>query len=294
MVCSPESEFYTDAILQLRTGLENYQGHYAIGTVRFADDSGKIDNNTIKYYSFIPYGSIMVEKRFLDKLKGYDESLNRWGGDDDNIRARLELSGLEELFMPEVKLVHRDNSKRGNDRRKLRLGVEAGEYLCYPKHVILNSSSWGEDFNKVIYDWSNNSYAEKQLTYYLSSFPDYELKAGSLEKYYDKILLVQTYNEQERIINFFKANAHYFDAVILLDDESSDETYNISNHEKLVLKLKKHRKEFHDLENRNILLDVVSFFKHRWVCFIDADEVIDKRYADFDLFTNQENIDSVL
>lgn len=294
MVCSPESEFYTDAILQLRTGLENYQGHYAIGTVCFADDYVKIDNNTIKFYLFIPYGSIMVEKSFLYQLKGYDESLNRWGGDDDNIRARLELSGIEELFMPEVKLVHRDNRKKGNDRRKPRLGVEAGEYLRYPKRVILNSSSWGEDFNKVIYDWSNNSYAEKQLTHYLSSFPDYELKAGSLEKYYDKILLVQTYNEQERITNFFKSNAHYFDAVILLDDESSDETYNISNHEKIVLKLKKHRKEFHDLENRNILLDIVSFFKHRWVCFIDADEVIDEHYADFDLFTNQENIDSVL
>ena len=293
MVCSPESEFYTDAILQLRAGLKNYPSHFAIGSVCFADDNEEINNNMIRYHQFVPYGSIMVEKRFLYQLKGYDETLNRWGGDDDNIRARLELSGVEELFLPEVKLIHRDNHKDGNDRRKSRLGIEAVEYLRYPKHVILNQN-WGEDFNKVIYDWSNNLYAEKQLIHYLSSFLDYELKTDSIDKFYNKILLVQTYNEQERIMNFFQANSSYFDAVILLDDDSSDDTFNIAWDEKLILKIKKRRSEFNDLENRNILLNIVSFFKHEWVCFIDADEVIDPRFADFDFFTIQEKIDSVL
>lgn len=293
MVCSPESEFYTDAILQLRTGLENYPNHYAIGTVCFADNNEKINNNTIKFHKFLSYGSIMVEKTFLYKIKGYDESLNRWGGDDDNIRARLELSGVEELYMPEVKLIHRDNHKAGNDRRVSRLGVEAAEYLCYPKSVILNET-WGEDFNKVIYDWEDNSYAESQLIHYLSSFSDYALKMHLHGKSYEKILLVPTYNEQERILNFLDVNSPYFDSIILLDDDSSDETYNIAQHEKLILKIKKQRKEFNDLENRNILLNIVSFFKHKWVCFIDADEVIDPRYADFNSFTNQRNIDSVL
>ncbi|GHV56202.1 hypothetical protein FACS1894182_02260 [Bacteroidia bacterium] len=293
MVCSPESEFYTDAILQMRTELKNYPDHYAIGNVCFAGNNELINENNIRRHHFVSYGSIMVEKSFLYRLKGYDETLNRWGGDDDNIRARLELSGVEELFIPEVKLIHRDDHTAGNDRRKPRLGVEATEYLRYPKRVILNDD-WGNDFNKVIYDWTNNLYAEKQLTDYLSSLLDYKLKPGSPSEYYDKILLIPTYRERERIEHCLNANSPYFDAIIILDDESPDETYTVAQHPKLVLKIKKRRKEFNDLENRNILLNVVSFFKHRWVCFIDADEVLDVRYADFDFFTNQETIDSVL
>ena len=293
MVCSPESEFYTDAILQLRMGLQNYPKHYAIGTVYFADNNEKINNDTINNQRFVPYGSIMVEKEYLNAIKGYDESLNKWGGDDDNIRARLALFGVEELFMPEVKLFHRDNHKAGNDRRLSPTTVGVFEQLHYPKQTIVNDE-WGKDFETLIYDWQNNSYAEKLLTHYLSSFLDYELKADSLSKVYDRILLVPTYNEQERMTWFLQKNSKYFDAIILLDDESTDDTYDLALHEKLILKVKKKRKEFNDLENRNILLDIVSFFKHRWVCFIDADEIIDPRYADFDFFTNQENINSVL
>ena len=291
MVCSPESDFFTDAILQLRTGLQNYPYHYAIGNVCFADDNALIDESNVNNYPFLNYGSIMVEKSYLYNINGYDETLNRWGGDDDNIRARLELSGIEELFMPEVKLIHRDNRPESNARRTIPMDIL--EQLRYPKQTIVNDE-WGKDFDAVIYDWQNNIYSKSLLETYLSSFLDYELKSGSLDMTYKNILLVPTYNEQERIVWFLQNNAKYFDAIIMLDDESSDETYKIASDEKLILKIKKSRKEFNDLENRNILLNVVSFFKHDWVCFIDTDEIIDPHYADFDFFTNQKNIDSVL
>jgi len=291
MVCSPESEFYTDAILQLRTGLQNYSNHYAIGNVYFADDSETISDRTILSLRFLPYGSIMVERSYLCSINGYDETLDRWGGDDDNIRARLELFGIEELFMPEVKLIHRDNHQEGNARRIIPMDIL--EQLRYPKQTIVNNE-WGKDFDTVIYDWQDNVYSKFLLKKYLSFFLDYKLKADSLDKTYNRILLVPTYNEQERITLFLQKNSKYFDAIILLDDESSDATYETAIHEKLILKVKKHRKEFNDLENRNILLDVVSFFKHCWVCFIDADEIIDRRYANFDFFSNNETIDSVL
>ena len=292
MVCSPESEFYTDAILQLRTGLENYPNHYAIGTVCFAGNSEAINQYNINYYRFVSYGSIMVKKSFLYQIKGYDEALNRWGGDDDNIRARLELAGKEELFIPEVKLIHRDEHAKGNARRVPPEDIL--ESLRYPKKSIVNDS-WGQDFDTVLYDWQNKEfYAEQLLKNYLSQFLDYQMKDKVLDKTYNRILLLPTYNEENRIVRFFQKNADYFDAIILLDDESSDTTYEIASHDKLILKIRKQRKEFNDLENRNILLDVVSFFKHNWVCLIDADELIDPRYADFDFFTNQENIDSVL
>jgi len=291
MVCSPESEFYTDALLQLRTGLENYSNHFAIGNVCFADNDAVIDDNNINYYPFLNYGSIMVEKNYLFNINGYDETLNRWGGDDDNIRARLELSGIEELFIPEVKLIHRDNHVEGNTRRMAPLDIL--ESLRYPKTTIVNES-WGQDFDTILYDWQRTFCEERVLKNYLSQFLDYELKNKALDKMYDRILLVPTYNEKDNIVRFLKENTRYFDAVIVLDDESSDATYEMASHDKLILKIRKQRKEFNDLENRNLLLDAVSFFKHRWVCFIDADEIIDPRYADFDFFSNGETIDSVL
>ena len=93
---------------------------------------------------------------------------------------------------------------------------------------------------------------------------------------------------------FFQNNSKYFDAIVLLDDESADATFDLAQHEKILLKVKKKRKEFNDLENRNILLNLVSFFKHRWVCFIDADELLDDRFANIDFFSQNEKIDSIL
>lgn len=222
---------------------------------------------------------------------GYDEELNRWGGDDDNIRARLELSGIEELLMPEVKLIHRDDRPEANAQRVT--PVDILEQLRYPQQAVVNSE-WGRNFDTVIYDWQNNLYAEKQLKTYLSSFLDYELKADSLGKSYHRVLLVPIYNEQERITRFLQNNAKYFDAVILLDDESTDATYDLAQHEKIILKVKKSRMEFNDLENRNILLNIVSFFKTKWIAFIDADELLDDRYADMAILDQSEKIDSVL
>lgn len=291
MVCSPESEFFTDAILQLRTGLEEYLYHYAIGNVCFAGIDKEFNSDTIKNQYFRPFGSIMVEKKHLEAIKGYDEALNQWGGDDDNIRARLELSGIQELFLPEVILIHRDDKQEDRERRKTPSAVL--EHLLFPKQVIVNTE-WGKDFDTVIYDWQDNPYSKILLESYLSTFLEYELKANALSKTYDKILLVPSYNEQEQIIWFLQKNASYFDAIILLDDESTNETYQLAEHPKIVLKFKKRRKEFNDLENRNILLNAASFFKHRWIFFLDTDEVMDPRFADFNFFTNQDTIDSVI
>ena len=291
MVCSPESEFYTDAILQLRTGLQNYPNHYAIGNVCFAGYSEEINDSTILNRKLMSYGSIMIEKKHLCSIKGYDEALNRWGGDDDNIRARLELSGIQELFMPEVKLIHRDSCPGDNIRRTPPWDIL--EQLRYPEQTIVNDE-WGEDFDTVIYDWQNNLYSKTLLETYLSSFLNYDLKADSLRKTYNRILLVPAYNEQERITMFLQENSTYFDAVILLDDESADATYDLAQHEKLILKVRKKRKEFNDLENRNILLNIVSFFRTKWVAFIDADEILDGRYTDMKILEQNENIDSIL
>lgn len=294
MVCSPESEFYTDAILQFRSILEYYPGHYGIGTVCFADGES-VNIKNMHRYKFLPYGSIMVEKELLFQIKGYDEALNKWGGDDDNIRARLELHGIKQLFLPEVKLVHHDYAdKDGKERRKYKKRpLEIVEKFHYPKSTVVNDR-WGEDFDNIIYDWQDNKYAEELLKKYLSQYLDYQLLPGALQKKYGIILLVPSYNEEKRITRFFNENSKYFDAIILLDDGSTDSTFELAQDERLILKLKKDRIEFNDLVNRNILLNVASFFKHDWICFIDADEILDPKFSNFASFTANKDIDSVL
>ena len=293
MVCSPESEFYTDAILQMREMLEYYPEHYALGTVCFASFEDTINKDNIQNYPFLPYGSIMVEKKYLEAIGGYDETLNKWGGDDDNVRARLELSGIEELILHAVKLIHREEKIRDIVNQRKDTPLEHIQYWQYPSKKNPNET-WGEDFNRIIYDWSDNKYAFELLNHYLSnSFLRYKINKKALKKNLKMVLLVQSYNEASRIHAFLDNITPYFDAIVWLDDESTDRTYELANHEKIVIKVQKKRTEFNDLENRNTLLDIASFLKCEWLCYIDVDQLIDERFSDFSAFINDEHTDSV-
>jgi glycosyltransferase involved in cell wall biosynthesis len=70
------------------------------------------------------------------------------------------------------------------------------------------------------------------------------------------------------------------DGIIVLDDESTDNTYELIQSEKLIVKAKKKRIDFNDKQNRNILLDIAYFFRSEWFIFIDADERFDERFVD--------------
>jgi len=91
-VASPETEYLTDIIYQLRYILHYHPGSYAIGQVAFLDFNTSASLETIHDLELLPYGSLMVEKKYLEEVKGYAEKITGWGGDDDNIRARLELA----------------------------------------------------------------------------------------------------------------------------------------------------------------------------------------------------------
>lgn len=107
------------------------------------------------------------------------------------------------------------------------------------------------------------------------------------------IALVQTYNESQNIQHLLVHLEKYCDGIILLDDGSSDGTYELAEHNKLLLKVKKSRTVFNDLENRNMLLDLVSLFNYDWAFFIDADERFDNRFGDIYELANNRIIDVV-
>ncbi|WP_321335328.1 hypothetical protein [uncultured Bacteroides sp.] len=54
-----------------------------------------------------------------------------------------------------------------------------------------------------------------------------------------------------------------------------------------MLNIKK-KYDFNDLENRNILLDIASFFNAAWLAFMDVDEWIDSIYTDFSFMNNKD------
>lgn len=113
------------------------------------------------------------------------------------------------------------------------------------------------------------------------------------EKSYPLVALIPTYNESERIVDCLRSVEKYCDGIILLDDDSQDDTYEIAQSEKLLLKAKKVRTEFNDKQNRNILLDIASFFKTEWFIFIDADERFDDRFVDLREVMKRDDVDTV-
>ncbi len=296
LLCDPETEFYTDVILQLRELLENYPGHYATGTMAFVEYTSHVTPDKLHQFDWMQYGSLMVEKTAMEEIGAIDEQFKVWGGEDDNIRRRLHMAGIKQLKVPGVKSLHREEKLMMKERFAKTNSFSAKELktFFYPKHTKVNGNGWGREFNKVAYDWQNNLYAEELCRKYLEGFMEHEIKdSGVFHKKYKKLLLCQAYNETEFMPGFLEDMAKYFDGIILLDDESTDDTWELAQHDKILLKAKKKRDGFNDLKNRNILLNLASFFKAEWFCFMDIDERFDERFVDFETFEDDPEVDVV-
>lgn len=94
------------------------------------------------------------------------------------------------------------------------------------------------------------------------------------------ICLLQVKNEALIINEALKYFSEQFDGIILLDDGSTDKTFEIATSPKLLCKAQKKNisKGFNDLENRNLLLEMAFYFKSDWLIFLDADERLYHKY----------------
>lgn len=279
MVCSPESEMLTDVIYLLRQTFEIYPdyNHFAIGRVCFADNENINLNNFDNYHS-IPFGSIMVRRCDLFSIGGYDESLISWGGDDNNLRARLEMIGVEELYVSDARMIHRDiNNSEGKIRRSepfSNISTKKLRHYFYPEIPTPNGASWGYDFDNVIFDWSHKPNWHNLMEKYSQRalIKSYISSSITGDEHFGVLLLVQTYNEAHFIKDFLMNVSEYVDGIILLDDSSTDSTFELADNPKLIFKGVKRRDRFNDLENRNILLELASFCPHKLCLFLDVDE----------------------
>lgn len=159
MICSPESEMLTDVIYLLRKTFVDYADfhHFAYGRVCYVDQEVVTYDDYDSFYN-IPFGSIMVRRTDLEAIHGYDESFTKWGGDDNNLRARLCMNGVKGLFVESAMMIHRDiHNLEGKMRRSLsiaKLNISQMRHFFYPPNITSDNMSWGNDFEDMIYSSS--------------------------------------------------------------------------------------------------------------------------------------------
>jgi hypothetical protein len=230
-------------------------------------------------------GPMLVSNQWLTAVNGLDEQLSDQFFSLLNLKSRLEKRGHSGMLIPQA------NCKYIHDQPDL-------NFECFRHYYYQPADRSARQPGKsarLIFHWRNKPALHPLLEKYLTNFKKYELRDPDiLKKRYKKILLAQCHNEMSNLQDFLDNMARYFDGFILLDDDSTDGSYEHMQHEKLLIKFQKERITFNDLENRNILLDIAGFFNTDWLCFMDIDERIDPRFSDFSSFEDRTDILSVI
>lgn len=282
-IFGPDSELAVDALNILKHYSLYYKDCYFVGKVTFQNTDFDInDVKDLKHAYFLTYGSLFVEKKYLEQIGGYNENLTSWGGDDDEIRARLELISLRKMIVPEIRLLHRDEQAGHNSRTSKSHSHSNAKRLSifYPQNIFVNTSHWGGDFSNILFDYKDNSMQYQQLLSFLDQFEDFEIKDENIFLDPKKIVaLIPVFNEESNIVELLEHLAPLCDGIIILDDGSTDRTYEIAQNEKLLLKLRRNRgSKIEELKIRNILLRIAGFTRSEWFFFMDADERFHSNY----------------
>lgn len=268
-------KYNTDIVYYMRKALQDHQHHYAVSV---SGAEGLLENE----------GSIMAKKEDLIRIKGGEENpACRF----DFFAAGLKELGVEKLVIP-VAQVGLKEGKEASEYGKLHVAYNQSEYPpCNISNTLMKANIPETEF-LMAYSYREKLNNKDLLLAYLRRFEDFVLYENHTNQKYRSILLAQSYNEAEYMITFLKNTARYFDAIILLDDGSNDDTFKLAEHPSIALKAKKTRNGFNDLENRNILLEMAAFFNSDWLAFLDLDEKLDVRFADFS-FMDDKKVDTV-
>lgn len=254
-------------------------------------------HNYFVTYDCIGSQALLFSKKDINKVADFAYSVCGLNNESITIIKRaLELSGLREFLCNpddgnEVKKDSKVNLYNKGGRSPF-AQLEYAKYQYFEKISVLNSSD-GISIVDKIYDYHNKKQTFTRLLSYLEEFLSYEIcDFRFYENKFQKIVLVQSHNEVNNVTDFFDNIASFFDGIIMLDDESTDGTFEKAVHEKLLLKVRKKRDAFLDIDNRNILLALSSFYPVEWICFMDFDERINLKFANFSFLDNNQ-IDTV-
>jgi hypothetical protein len=154
LVMGPDSEMFSDIIWEFRCRESFYPACYFLGKVAFITEDMEVTKSNSSKFTYFPYGSIFGRKEYFESVYGYNEKLDKWGGDDDNIRMRLSRSGLTKMFIDEAILLHRDKDLNENVeryRKAREMPAEILKQIFLDSRVRINDKDWGRDFDTCIY-----------------------------------------------------------------------------------------------------------------------------------------------
>ncbi len=158
LICSPESAYIADVPGQCLQIMHKSPGAIALGRVGFATFDSLDDGLTPEqhfYQNTSPvllhrsfYGSVCGLKTAFEAVGGYDESFTDWGGDDDNLRVRLEMAGFALLWCPSVRLLHLSFEARHGSEQ---YNAHADKVKCSPLQAMANVGwDWGREFSRQV------------------------------------------------------------------------------------------------------------------------------------------------
>lgn len=154
LVSSPETVWLTDVPHQLLAETRKRPTSFHSGHLLFADTDKVNSLEAFKVKAVTePHncGSICVLKEHLEQINGYDESLIGWGGDDDNLRSRLRLTGIHGQVHQHTALVHPPMT--GNHRVYSRDTAARLREIVRPTEAKANQNAdWGRDFSEMFYE----------------------------------------------------------------------------------------------------------------------------------------------
>lgn len=268
-----------DIIYRLRYILYHYTTSFAVVSYSKVNEKRKLNNVII----------IMAETKNFLAIGGYtnkDEESNFLF-----LRYKLKLI----CKLTEVQINQAINSGRSINKNKDSNFFYSREFY---KH-ILNYKQDNIQQGRLIksrsyFNWKiDRPFCLKELV--LNKFLEYEFHpTNNLKKQFDVICLIQIRNEKQYLPSLLLHLEKFCDGIILLDDGSSDSSFEKAQSDKLLLKAKKqYSVSFNDLENRNLLLDLAYLFKSKWFFFMDADERFDLRYANIHSLIKQEKFDVI-
>ena len=216
------------------------------------------------------YGSILCSKENFVDAGYYSSHFNHsgWGGEDDDIREKLHKIGLKQTHVLNARIIHVEEKQDLHDR----FIKNNRERAIDP---ILSVKAF-DQFQPVV----NTSFQLlKRRKQFLESHP--ELLDLEIHKNIPKkapiLLLCQCYNEGKHIHDFLKNVSGFVDGIIVLDDESTDNSWKLLESDKIWIKAKKKRDNtFHDLNNRNLLYSLFHYLNMdvQWILWLDFDERI--------------------
>jgi len=260
----PHTIFSSDVIYRSRYILYHYPGCFTAVHNEEADRHGR-------HGASPGNGIVMVQRQQLIDCGGFEQ------GNTFQLINRLTQEKLERAHLKKMIIAEEDF-----------LLTEAG----IPENQVTDKALPGK--KGIIYDWTREK-SSALLELVLGKFQRSSLRAPEdLSRQHQLICLIQIRNESAHLPEVLTHISGICDGIILLDDGSTDGSYELAVADKLLLKVQKtYTGHFNDLENRNLLLELAYLFQSEWFLFLDADERFAFQRPALDKILQIKEIDTV-